>query len=776
MVNPLDFLGDSREFKRELWWCARPMATSLVYRRYGGSIQVDIPNFEVLTQAIYIPETQWMATACPLEGLHCDARFLALMDGDGNGRIRVAEVRAAVEHAAKLLQSRKGADAHSDVLELSALSPEGAKLQAAARHVLTAMKAQSTERVSLEQVRASDKVLREAGINGDGIIAPAFLPEPVRPLASRIMAAFPELKNRAGLAGVDGPMLQRFREARTALLAHLAKKDAVLVWGEASLERARRIHEVKPLLDGYFLQCRLVAAQPDAASNLKLPAGRVESVLGDTSALEKAAAVLPIAPADPAGVLTWARLYRGPAFEALEAFGKEVAGPATGNTAQLSDAAWRELSTRAGAVLDWQAGFDANPVRGMAAELPTLADGDLAVIEAASQADLALKDELDAISELERLILYQRWLLPFANNFISMPDLYSPKRRALYDQGSLVLGGRKYTLSVLAPVRAAHAALTSQGTTCILYVKVAPKDGADGYEVAVPVTRGYSAHLEVGKRGIFHDVKGKEYDAIVTQVIRQPVSLWEAMTMPFQRIGRFITSKVEALASSGDKELDQAMEKDYTRVTVAPAAAAAAAPAPPGGLGGLIAAGGLAFAAVGSALAFIVSQAKSLTLGDVLSAALLLAAAVMLPAGLLGWLKLRRRNLALLLEGSGWALNDRLKLTRELAALVTRKPALPKGAKVDRTDVLQSAFSGLRGEEEEEAEGIPGRVKFLVGLAIVLALLWPARALITRFACGHGWLPANTCAALLPGQSVPPAAAAPAPAAPAAPAPTPPGP
>jgi hypothetical protein len=751
------------------------MSSPLVYRRYGGSIQVDIPNFEVLTRAIHIPETQWLATACPVQGLHCDARFLALMDADGNGRIRVAEVRAAVEFMAKALQSYKGADERSDVLELSALSPGADTLQAAARRILATLKAENTGRVSLEQVRASDKVLREAGVNGDGIIAPAFLPEPVRALATRIMAAFPEVKNRAGQAGVDPPMLQRFREARAELLVHLSKKEAAHVWGEASLERARRIREVKPLLDGYFLQCRLVAAQPEAASSLKLPPGRVESVLGDTAALEKAAAVLPIAPAEPAGVLTWARLYRGPAFEALEAFRKEVAAPITGTAEQLSDAAWRELSARAEGVLGWQAAFDASPVRGLAAELPTIADGELALIEAASQADLALKDELEAIAELERLILYQRWLLTFANNFISMPDLYSAKKRALYEQGSLVLGGRRYTLAVLAQPRATHAALTSQGTTCILYVKVMPRDGAEGYEVAVPVTRGRGAHLEVGKRGIFHDVEGKEYDAIVTQVIRQPVSLWEAMMMPFERIGRFVGSKVEALASSGGKEFDQMLEQGYARSTAAPAATAAApaAASPAAGLGGLIAAGGIAFAAVGSALAFIVSQTKSLTLGDVLSAALSIAVIIMLPSGLLGWLKLRRRNLALLLEGSGWALNDRLNLTRELAGLVTRKPRLPRGARVDHTDMLLSTTPGVGGGEDEEEEGTPGRVKFLVGLAIALALLWLARMPIARLMCGQQWLSASTCGALLPSEGAAPGTSAPGAAAPAAPQPGP---
>jgi hypothetical protein len=741
------------------------MPAHLVYRRYGGSLQVDIPNFDTLVEAVRIPETQWMATACPLEGLQCDPRFLTFMDGDGNGRIRVAELRAAVEHAAKLLQVRKGADSRSDVLELDALTPEGLKLRAAARRILDALKAPVTSRISLEQVRASEPVLREAGINGDGIVAPAFLAEPVRGLASRIMAAFPEVKNRAGQAGIDPPTLQRFREARAALLAHMSQKDAVHVWGEPSLERARRTREVKPLLDAYFLQCRLVAVQPEAAANLKLPAGRVEGALGDTAALEKAAATLPIAPVDPTGVLTWSRLHRGPAFESLEAFRKEVAAPVTGDAEKLGEAAWRELSSKAEAILAWQATLEASPVRGMLAELPAIAEAELTAIEAACKADLAVKEELDAITELERLILYQRWLLSFANNFISMPDLYTSKKRALFEKGTLILGGRKYTLSVLAAPRDAHAALTSQGTTCILYVKVTPKDGGAGYEVAVPVTRGRSSLMEVGKRGIFHDVEGKEHDAIVTQVIRQPVSLWEAMTMPFQRVGRFISSKTEALATSGDKAFEAQMEKSYTVVTTAPPADAAPPPPPTpaqgAGLATLVAAGGVAFAAVGSALAFIVSQAKTLTLVDVFSVALVIAATVMLPAGLFGWLKLRRRNLALLLEGSGWALNDRLILTRDLARLVTRKPGLPKGATIDRTDPLRSTVDVLWSEGDDEEEGTPLRVKLLVALLIIGALGWQFRAPILRLICAQEWLPAATCSGLQPAAPPPPAPPAP---------------
>ncbi|MCP3101281.1 kinesin [Myxococcus sp. K15C18031901] len=744
-------------------------APSLVYRRYGGSLQVDISTFDVLVEAAKIPETQWIATACPLEGLSCDPAFLTFMDGDGNGRIRVAEVRTAVEWAALRLKDRRGADAGSDVLELASLSPEGAPLKGAAEMILRTLGVADMGRISLAQVRASDEELRKTGQNGDGIVSPDHLPERLRPLARDIMASFPEVKNRSGEAGIDGATLKRFREERDALLAHVAKRGDVFVWGEASEARARSVREVAPLLDAYFLQCRLVAAQPEAAANLRLRAERVEGALGDVAALGKAAGELPIAPPDASGVLAWTRLVRGPAYERLEAFRRDVATPVTGDSERLTDAAWRELSAKADAVLAWFSTRDANPLHKHVDALPAVDAADLSAIDAACAADLSLAPTLGAIVELERLVLYQRWLLVFANNFISMPNLYLPKAPALMEKGTLILGGRKYTLSVLAKNRAEHAALAGQGTTCILYVMVAPKDGSPGYEVAVPVTRGRSTDLNVGKRGVFYDVNGQEHDAMVTHVIRQPVSLWESMTMPFTRMASFVTGKVEGLATAGEKTFDSTLETGYTQAVTAPppaaapAAPAAAAPPAAGGLAGLVAAGSIAAAALGSSFAFIVSQVKSLTMADLITAASLIAIVVMAPAGLLGWLKLRRRNLALLLEGSGWALNDRLMLTRGLATLVTRRPRLPQGARVDRRDMVRPALLEQQ-EDDGDTEGLSGWARLGLTVAILFVLLWQVRHPLLAFMCDAQWLSETSCSVLLPKP------AAPTPAAPATPA------
>ncbi|MFP2910823.1 kinesin, partial [Pyxidicoccus sp. 3LFB2] len=166
----------------------------------------------------------------------------------------------------------------------------------------------------------------------------------------------------------------------------------------------------------------------------------------------------------------------------------------------------------------------------------------------------------------------------------------------------------------------------------------------------------------------------------------------------------------------------------------------------------------------GSSFAFIVTQVKSLTLVDLISAATVIALVVMAPAGLLGWLKLRRRNLALLLEGSGWALNDRLMLTPALSSLVTRRPRLPKGARVDRMDMVRPELVRQR-EEDGEEEGLSGWARLGITLLVLFVLLWLVRVPVLTAMCGARWFSEETCAVVLPSVEPTPAPGAPAPAA-----------
>jgi hypothetical protein len=114
-------------------------------------------------------------------------------------------------------------------------------------------------------------------------------------------------------------------------------------------------------------------------------------------------------------------------------------------------------------------------------------------------------------------------------------------------------------------------------------------------------------------------------------------------------------------------------------------------------------------AAIGSAFAFITKTLTSLSRGQVFLGVLGAAVVVMVPVSLIAILKLRRQDLSALLEGCGWAINARMRPTREQRRQFTVTPRFPAGA-----------------------EGAPTRRLLYVLIAVVVvlaaALLWSALA------------------------------------------------
>ena len=91
----------------------------------------------------------------------------------------------------------------------------------------------------------------------------------------------------------------------------------------------------------------------------------------------------------------------------------------------------------------------------------------------------------------------------------------------------------------------------------------------------------------------------------------------------------------------------------------------------------LLAGAGLAFAAISSAFAFIAGELAKLTPLQILGVFVSLVLAYVIPVSFAAWLRLRRRDLATILEGSGWAVNTRLYLNRQLARQFTTRPDAP---------------------------------------------------------------------------------------------------
>ena len=120
------------------------------------------------------------------------------------------------------------------------------------------------------------------------------------------------------------------------------------------------------------------------------------------------------------------------------------------------------------------------------------------------------------------------------------------------------------------------------------------------------------------------------------------------------------------------KEGISAVDKNVTAKPVAPAPAAAG-----GGMGGFLAGGGLAIAALSSSFAFITSTLSNVDLGTILYTALVFLMFILLPPAILSLLKLGKRDLSLVLEACGWAINGPMRLNFSLSRILTRRGIYP---------------------------------------------------------------------------------------------------
>jgi hypothetical protein len=295
---------------------------------------------------------------------------------------------------------------------------------------------------------------------------------------------------------------------------------------------------------------------------------------------------------------------------------------------------------------------------------------------------------IEEVRLLERLVLSQANILCFANNFVSFPQLYKISSRAAFETGTLIMDGRHFNLAVPVLNRDIHKKTAVSSGMYVLYTAIYDKSGAASHVAAVPVTSGGVGNLGIGKRGIFHNIHGAEQDAEVVDLIENPVSIREAVAAPFKRLGRLVTGKIEAITTEAEKRLDdttviavdQLQTGDTQQVSVPKQTT-------PGGTAGMIAAGGVAVAAVSSALAFITKTLAEIAWWQILIGFGSAALAVVIPASISAFFKLRKRDLSSIIEASGWAVNARMRLTYRQSRFFTHSPGKLLTVKKRRTAV-----------------------------------------------------------------------------------------
>ncbi len=684
--------------------------TSFVFRSYGGIEQLEIDDPEDLCRIDELDKARWAATSAPIEQLFCDPTFLAYADLDKNNRIRVDEVREARRWLWARLRDRSRLPQKSEELLLSALDPthpEAQKVKALAERLLLQLGAEPKDRIHLDQVRQFRASYSGRFPNGDGIVTAAQIADaPLAELVTTIVTSTGGAPDLSGAAGIRQADLDTWLDRVRRFLAWEERREdpSVLPLGGDTEAAADLVATLAPKVAQFFAQCALVTLEANAAARLQATPEQLARLdVNDPGAIDAWLAQAPLARPGPFAVLHLDGPLNPRYAASLRKLSRDVAPRALGlegPVTALDPERWAALQAVFAPFNTWRAERPPGiPADASAEALRILLDGPLPDrLRALCAEDERVGEELVEFNNLEKLLLYQRWLMDLANNFVSFPSLFIPSERTLFEMGTLILDGRKLSLCVRVTDRAAHKKIAETSLMFLAYVEIVRKDGATEVkdQIAAAVTAGMRGGISVGKRGVFYDRDEREWDAIVVDVIQNPISLIEAMLAPFVRIRDSIAERLSTMIGSKATELETKAATTAAKPVVAVATpatppapgaapAAAAAPAKPGepapnNLQALLVGGGVAFAAIGSSAAFIMQTISNIALLDALFGVLGLALSMAAVFGLLGWIKLRQRDISALLEACGWALNGRMRLTHYLSLLFTRRPGLPEGS------------------------------------------------------------------------------------------------
>jgi hypothetical protein len=212
--------------------------------------------------------------------------------------------------------------------------------------------------------------------------------------------------------------------------------------------------------------------------------------------------------------------------------------------------------------------------------------------------------------------------------------------------------------------------------------------------VAACFTQGDSDYLFVGRNGVFYDRQGRDWQATITKIVDNPISLREAFWAPYKKVIRAIEEQIAKRAAAAET----ASVANMTAAALPPPGAPTPPPpptttsaAPPKRLDlSSIIGLSVALGSIGTFLATIFAKFVDLPLWEVPIVLAGLMLVISLPSVLIAWMKLRQRNLGPILEANGWAINGRVKINVPFGTALTERAHLPLRAHIEPGDPYAS--------------------------------------------------------------------------------------
>ena len=348
---------------------------------------------------------------------------------------------------------------------------------------------------------------------------------------------------------------------------------------------------------------------------------------------------------------------------------------------------------------------------------------------AINDANAAAKTEAVAkYQDLRKLLYLTRDFYRLLRNYLTLQDFYAAdkSRLAVFQAGTLIIDQRACHLCMKVQNPGAHATMAPASGIYLIYCTCTNKQKAAPMEIVAAMTMGETGDLYVGKNAIFYDRDGLDWDAVITKIIDNPISIRQAFWSPYRRLAKWVEDMINKRAAEKDSKMMADATANMEKAATAEGEAKKDAIKLPtqnfdiAKFAGIFAAIGMAVGLIGAALADFFGAFTAWWHWIIFFVAIMLI--ISGPSMIMAWLKLRRRNIGPLLNANGWAVNA--------ASIVN----IPFGATL--TD--QVKFPLVKAKDPF-AEPMPAWKKCLIWLLCIAAVvcgLWLGNLLNFN---GHGW-------------------------------------
>lgn len=650
----------------------------------GGVTRVNITKGEDIAHLGELDQKLWTVLSCPVKGLELDEKTLAMLDIDNDGKIRVNEVIEAADWLTSILKTNNLLFEQKGEINLNDINQEtdnGKKIYASAKQILSNL-GKEGDVLSIADTADSMAIFAKTRFNGDGVItADSTDDADLKSVIENCIKTIGSTIDRSGADGVNADQIEAF-------YANCADYDAwqkasTLPYGEKTAAALAAYQSIKTKVDDYFLRCKLSAFDSNAEEQLNVAPSQFEAISSkNLTECGSEIAEYPLSKINTKGTLTLKIDAINPAWQAAFGTLKSVVFDADfAKKDAITEADWQSVGAKFAPFIAWLDSKKGSLVESLGADVISniLKADRKADLLALVEQDKALESEANSINEVDKLLHLCRDFTTLLRNYVTLLDFYDRSKKAMFQAGTLYIDQRSCDLCIKVSDMGKHNTMASFSGMYLLYCDCVSKTKSETMQIVAVMTSGEVNNLMVGKNAVFYDRNGLDWDATVTKIIENPISIRQAFWSPYRRISVWVENLINKRAAEKDAKM---MEETTAKLAAkAPADGEKPAPAMPFDIAkfaGIFAAIGMALGMIGSALVSVADGLKGFTWYQYLAIIVGIIVVISGPSMIMAWLKLRKRNLAPVLNANGWAVNADIMVNIIFGATLTKIASYPK--------------------------------------------------------------------------------------------------